>query len=90
MDLHQNLKVGKILEISQPAVYGPAPDPSVSKITGGPILPIVVSILLFIIGLIVILNKKINKKVKIITVIILFIVITALLWLCRQWDGVLV
>ena len=72
---------GKILDIAQPAVYGPAPDPSVSTapdpsvstITGGQIFSIVASILLFIIGLMVILNKNIKKKVKVITVIILSI-----------------
>ena len=74
---------GKILDIVQPSVYGPAPDPSVSTITGGQIFSIVASILLFIIGLIVILNKNIKKKVKVITVIILSITILALLLLAK-------
>ena len=72
---------GKILDIEQPTVYGPAPEPSISTITGG--LSIVASILLFIIGLIVILNKNIKKKVKVITVIILSIIIIALLLLAK-------
>lgn len=74
---------GKILDIAQPPVYGPAPDPSVSTITGGQIFSIVASILLFIIGLIVILNRNIKKKVKVITVILVSITIITLLLLAK-------
>ena len=74
---------GKIIDITQSTVYGPVPVPSVSTITGGQIFSIVTSILLFIIGLIVILNKNIKKKVKVITVIILLIVIIILLFLAK-------
>lgn len=74
---------GNIIDIAQPGVYGPAPDPSISTITGGQIFSIVASILLFIVGLIVILNKNIKKKVKVITVIILSITIIALLLLAK-------
>lgn len=72
-----------IIDIAQSSVYGPAPDPSVSTITGGQIFSIVASILLFIIGVIVILNKNIKKKVKVITVVILSVVIIALLFLAK-------
>ena len=68
-----------ILDINQSAVYGPAPDPSFSSLTSGQIFSIVASVLLFIIGLIVILNKKIKKNTKVLTVAILSITITALL-----------
>lgn len=40
-------------------------------------------VLLFIIGLIVILNKKIKKKIKLITVVIFSITIIALLLLAK-------
>lgn len=69
--------------LQQTTVYGPAPDPSVSTIAGGQIFSIIVSILLFIIGLFVILNKNIKKKVKVVTVITLLIVIIALLLLAK-------
>ena len=70
---------GKIIDITQSTVYGPAPDPSISTITGGQIFSIVASILIFIIGLIVILNKNIKKKTKVIIVTVLSITIIALL-----------
>ena len=72
-----------IIDISQPSVYGPAPDPSFSSLTGGQLFSIVSSILLFIIGLIVILNKNITKKAKIITITILTITIIALILLAK-------
>ena len=73
----------KIFAVEQTDVYGPPPRPSISSIDGGHILSIASSILLFIIGLIVILNKNIKKKVKIITVSILSITIIALLLLAK-------
>lgn len=73
----------KIFAIEQTDVYGPPPEPSISTITGGQIFSIVASILLFIIGLIVILNKNIKKKVKVITVITLFITIIIFILLAK-------
>ena len=72
-----------IIDISQPAVYGPPSDPNITTLTGGQIFSIVASIMLFIIGLIVILNKKINKTVKVITVIVFSIIIISLLLLSK-------
>lgn len=73
----------KIFAIDETTVYGPAPDPSFSSLTGGQLFSIVSSILLFIIGLIVILNKNITKKAKIITITILTITIIALILLAK-------
>ena len=73
----------KIFAMHQPAVYGPPSDPNITTLTGGQIFSIVASIMLFIIGLIVILNKKINKTVKVITVIVFSIIIISLLLLSK-------
>ena len=53
-----------------------------STITGAQIVSIIASILLFIIGVIVILNKKISKKVKIIVSSIIAILIVGLVVFC--------
>ena len=76
----------EIVNTEQTTVYGPPPTtPQVdaSPTTAGThILPIIASILLFIIGVIVILNKKISKKVKIIVSSIIAILIVALVVFC--------
>lgn len=75
----------KISSIEQPAIYGPAPDPirirTTTGLVPGQILSILVSILLFFIGISVALNRRIKKNVKIITlsVISVFIVVLVLL-----------
>lgn len=85
------------INTNQTTVYGPPPTSSVNisptvpptggeaitpVITGAQILSIIASILLFIIGIIVILNKKISKKVKIIVSSIIVVLIAALISFC--------
>lgn len=82
-----------IINENQTTVYGPPPtsnkiSPPIIEgktfpvITGAQIVSIIASILLFIIGVIVILNKKISKKVKIIVSSIIAILIVALVLFC--------
>ena len=79
------LKSGNgIINSSQPTVYGPAPDSTgISTMTWGQLFSIIASILLFVIGILVILNKNIKKKNKVTTVILLSIIIIALLLLAK-------
>lgn len=70
-----------ITSTSQTAVYGPPPESGISELTGGHIFSIIASILIFIVGLIVILNKNIKKKTKVIIVTLLAIALIALLLL---------
>ena len=77
----------KTIDVVQPTVYGPpsAPlegDGITVTITAAHIFSIIASILLFIIGLIVIFNKKIPKKVKIIVSSIIAIAIAGLIIFC--------
>ena len=58
------------------SLYGPPPDRSFGIL--GNAFSIGASILLFFIGLIVLLNKNIKKKIKIITITILLLVIIVL------------
>ncbi|MBR3152317.1 MAG: hypothetical protein IKF52_01685 [Clostridia bacterium] len=74
------------IDVNQTTVYGP---PSAIKgngitatLTAAHIFSIIASILLFIIGLIVIFNKKIPKKVKIIVSSIIAIAIAGLIIFC--------
>lgn len=72
-----------VIDINQPAVYGPAPDP-IRTATGlghGQILSILVSIILFCIGIAIAVNKGIKKNVKIISLIIISAVIIGLILL---------
>ena len=73
----------KIFAIEQTDVYGPPPEPTISSLTGGQLFSTISSILLFIIGLIVIFNKNITKKVKIVIATILAIIIIALILLAK-------
>ena len=73
----------KIFAIEQTDVYGPPPEPTISSLTGGQLFSTISSILLFIIGLIVIFNKNITKKVKIVIATILAIIIIALILLSK-------
>ena len=72
-----------VVDITQPAVYGPAPDP-IRTATGlghGQILSILVSIILFCIGIAIAVNKGIKKNVKIISLIIISAIIIGLILL---------
>ena len=65
------------------AVYGPAPDP-IRNATGlgpGQILSIIVTLILFMLGIMVALNKGIKKNVKIISLSIISVVIVILILL---------
>ena len=66
-----------------PSLYGPPPDKGFSAMTGGQIFSIVTSVLLFIIGLVVIFNKNITKKVKTIVITLISIAIITLLLLFK-------
>ena len=72
-----------VVNIDQPAVYGPAPDPlrTVTGLGQGQILSILVSIILFCIGIAIAVNKGIKKNVKIISLIIISAVIIGLILL---------
>ena len=67
----------------QTEIYGPAPDP-IRTATGlghGQILSILVSIILFCIGIAIAVNKGIKKNVKIISLIIISAIIIGLILL---------
>ena len=72
-----------VANIDQPAVYGPAPDPlrTATGLGQGQILSILVSIILFCIGIAIAVNKGIKKNVKIISLIIISAVIIGLILL---------
>ena len=72
-----------VVNIDQPAVYGPAPDPlrTATGLGQGQILSILVSIILFCIGIAIAVNKGIKKNVKIISLIIISAVIIGLILL---------
>ncbi len=69
----------------QPSLYGPAPDPSNTTVPVNPVGPsvanvasIVSTIVLFLIGIFVLLNKKISNRVKVITIIVILIILLIL------------
>jgi hypothetical protein len=72
------------LDIEQPSLYGPAPDPGSPNVPVNPgssifnIVSLVSTIVLFLIGIFVLLNKKISNKVKIIVSIIILIILLLL------------
>ena len=79
------IKNGFALDIAeQPSLYGPAPDPGSPNVPVNPgssifnIASLVSTIVLFLIGIFVLLNKKISNKVKIIVSIIILIILLLL------------
>ena len=73
------------LDIEQPSLYGPAPDPSNTTVPVNPVGPsvanvasIVSTIVLFLIGIFVLLNKKISNRVKVITIIVILVILLIL------------
>lgn len=70
-----------IFDPNQTDIYGPAPDP-IRTATGlgpGQILSILVSVVLFVLGITIALNKGIKKNVKVISISIISIVIVVLM-----------
>ena len=80
------IKNGFALDIiDQPSLYGPAPDPSNTTVPLNPagssvasIASIVSTIVLFLIGIFVLLNKKISNRVKVITIIVVLVILLIL------------
>lgn len=80
------IKNGFALDIiDQPSLYGPAPDPSNTTVPLNPAGPsvasiasIVSTIVLFLIGIFVLLNKKISNRVKVITIIVILVILLIL------------
>ncbi len=82
-DPGSNSVIHSMNSIDQPAIYGPAPDP-IRNATGlgpGQILSIIVTLILFMLGIMVALNKGIKKNVKIISLSIISVVIVILILL---------
>ena len=75
------------LDVEQPSLYGPAPDPGSPTVPVNPgssifnIVSLISTIVLFLIGIFVLLNKKISNKVKIIVSIIILIILLILFYL---------
>ena len=76
------IKNGFALDIAeQPSLYGPAPDPSNVNPVGpsvANVASIVSTIVLFLIGIFVLLNKKISNRVKVITIIVILVILLIL------------
>ena len=71
-----------IFDPNQTDIYGPAPDPIRTAGSGlgpGQILSILVSVILFVLGIAIALNKGLKKNVKIITLSIISVVIVVLM-----------